>query len=107
MVKQPSKMAEAEWYAFGERLFGKDHSNWRFKCPTCGNVMSLSQARSLLSNDLEKLRKLEWSVEQECIGRYLENQGCDWAAYGLFSGPHFVNRPSGSLTPVLGFDIPG
>jgi hypothetical protein len=23
----------------------------------------------------------------ECIGRHKEGIGCDWAAYGLFSGP--------------------
>jgi hypothetical protein len=101
---QPQSMTEAEWRAFGERLFGPDLDNWRFKCPTCGHVMSICVARDLSPEQKTKLRAGR-SVEQECVGRYVDELGCNWCAYGLFSGPFFVEREGGGRTPVFGFDI--
>lgn len=103
--EQPQTMTAAEWYALGEKLFGSE-VNWRFTCPHCSNVMSLEKARALPAEQLARLRSGKWSIESECIGRYVA-AGCNWAAYGLFSGPFFVTRPNGKRTPVFGFDISG
>lgn len=105
MTDQPQTMPEAEWRSLGERLFGADPARWRFKCPTCGTVMSIEIARGFTDDEKARLRG-SWSIEQECVGRYLPGKGCDWCAYGLFSGPHFVVRGD-KKTPVFGFDMSG
>lgn len=69
-----------EWEEKGRKLFGENKDNWRFKCPSCGLVQSISWART----NYPELRGSEWLVYQECIGRYKNSIGCDWAAYGFF-----------------------
>lgn len=104
-TEQPQTMSEPEWNALGEKLFGADLARWRFKCPTCGTAMSIEKARAMPADDVARLRGGKWNIEQECVGRYLTGQGCDWCAYGLFSGPFFVVRDGGKKTPVFGFDM--
>lgn len=65
-----------EWLAEGERLFGKDYENWKFKCPKCGNVATGKEFKAAGVGPN--------SMYCECIGRYVKGKGCDWAAYGLF-----------------------
>ena len=106
---QPETMTEAEWRALGKKLFGPALDRWRFRCPTCGHVMSIAKAREMTDEQQKKLRgggagDQGWSIESECVGRYLSDAGCNWCAYGLFSGPFFVVRPDGHKTPVFGFD---
>ncbi len=102
--EQPQTMTEDEWNALGLKLFGTETSAWRFKCPRCSNVMSIEKALALSAEQLARLRSGEWAIESECIGRYID-LGCNWAAYGLFSGPFFVVRADGRKTPTFGFDI--
>jgi hypothetical protein len=98
------KVTEAVWRAKGEELFGADEVRWEFVCPTCGKVMSIEKARALPAEQLATLRAGKWSPYQECVGRYVPSLGCNWAAYGLFSGPVFVERDGGGkLTPVFDF----
>ena len=65
-----------EWKAEGEKLFGKDWENWKFKCPKCGNVAS--------GKEFKDAGQDPNSTYCECIGRHVKGKGCDWAAYGLF-----------------------
>jgi len=102
MSTQPTAMTEADWRALGDRLFGENTALWRFKCPSCGHVMAMGKARAMPEEAKAKLRN-RWSIEQECVGRYLPEQGCDWCAYGLFNGPFFVTRGEKTM-PVFGFD---
>lgn len=44
-------------------------------------------------------------TEAEWNALGVDEQGCNWCAYGLFSGPFFVVRESGNKTPVFAFDI--
>jgi hypothetical protein len=104
LVRQRQTMTEPEWQALGRSLFGDDLTGWRFRCPTCGSVMSIEKARAMPVDQLAKLLASKRSVEQECVGRHID-AGRDWCAYGLFSGPFFVVRGSGSKTPVFGFDV--
>jgi len=97
-------ITEADWWAKGAELFGPEQTKWRFVCPRCGNVESMEKARTEHAESLEQLRAGKYSVESECIGRHIRGVGCDWAAYGLFAGPVFVQRDSGSKTPVFDFD---
>jgi len=79
-----------EWVAEGIQLFGEDKTQWKFQCPACGKVSTVSDFKQYTS-DLNK-------SFQCCIGRFngkgVSGQkckdgveykdGCDWAAYGLF-----------------------
>jgi hypothetical protein len=65
-----------EWLAEGEKLFGKNYENWKFKCPKCGNVASGKEFKDAGENPN--------AMYCECIGRHVKGKGCDWAAYGLF-----------------------
>ena len=65
-----------EWYKEGVRRFGENLENWRFRCPHCGNIASGAEFRNAgASSDV---------IYCECIGRYVRQKGCNWAAYGLF-----------------------
>lgn len=69
-------MTREEWMAEGQKRFGEQYENWKFKCPRCGNVAS--------GQEFKNVGAKSNSIYCECIGRYLKNKGCDWAAYGLF-----------------------
>lgn len=64
-----------EWIAEGERLFGEDLENWKFRCPRCGNIAS--------GQDFKDAGADLYNVNSECIGRYVKGKGCDWASNGL------------------------
>lgn len=64
------------WRAEGLRLFGEDFTNWRFKCPHCGRITT--------GQEFKDLGLPPAKMYQECIGRYDNSRGCNWAAYGLF-----------------------
>ena len=91
-----SAMFEADWKALGAELYGEDVMDWQFACPACHTMLSFN---SQLDNR-EKLKG--WQPYSECVGRYLPKQGCDWAAYGLFSGPRTVES-DGKKIPVFYF----
>lgn len=65
-----------EWKAEGEKLFGKDLRNWKFKCPSCGNIAA--------GKEFCDIGEDPNAMYCECIGRHVKGKGCDWAAYGLF-----------------------
>ena len=65
-----------EWLAEGEKLFGKNFENWKFKCLKCGNIASGKEFKAAGQNPN--------AMYCECIGRHVKDKGCDWAAYGLF-----------------------
>ena len=72
------KQTIEEWKAEGNAMYGADPKKWKFKCPSCGHIQT--------GEDFEKIEKVEsWQkVYKECIGRYVEGEVCNWAAYGLF-----------------------
>lgn len=85
------KVTREQWEAKGRELFGDDQANWLFVCPMCGHEISIAKARAEHADDLPKLRARGFAIGQECIGRHLPERGCNWAAYGLFHGPLFVD----------------
>lgn len=44
-VKIPTKeyKTKKEWSIEGRRLFGDDIMKWKFKCPSCGRVISIQE----------------------------------------------------------------
>ena len=51
-----------EWNAEGERRFGTDRLNWKFKCPACKHVASV--------RDYKEAMAPEGAVGFSCIGRW-------------------------------------
>ncbi len=84
-IKRPFE----EWYAKGEELYGNDPLKWRFECPACKNVTTPEDFRQFKDQGADPN-----SAVQNCIGRFTGGRKgpnkCDWAAYGLFRGPHCV-----------------
>ena len=101
MKSQPQTMTEEAWLKLGTLLFGDDRKKWQFKCPSCGLVLSGEAVKERFDCEIKAGRLEGYSIEQECIGRYVDKVDCDWAAYGLFRGPNFVDR--GSESPVAVF----
>lgn len=91
------------WEQEGVRLFGPDKRKWRFVCPSCRNVMSIERVHLEFLEQYPLLKGSGYAIEAECIGRYLDGVGCDWAAYGLFRGPVLV-ADGAAVIPCFAFD---
>ena len=90
-----------EWEAKGKELFRENREDWEFICPSCGNVASITLAKK----NWPQLRGQNWNPVSECVGRYVDKVGCNWVAYGLFSGPLFINK--GMMKNIAAFDFSG
>lgn len=89
----------AEYEAKGRELFGPDPHSWQFVCPACGNAASVDMARKRWP----ELKGCGWRPWSECIGRYTNRGGCNWAAYGLFCGPLKIRRDDNEITYAFDF----
>lgn len=96
MVKRTQDELVAEMI----RRFGPDQQAWAFQCPACGDVaVSADFKAEFERRGMDRFGSD--AVGQDCIGRWVEGRGCDWAAYGLFSGPEFVILPDGRDAPCF------
>lgn len=86
------EMLHSEWQAEGRKRFGDDFKTWRFVCPICKNVATVSDYEAHADKGATPN-----SATNECIGRYTAPPGthkafgtgkvkqpCDYAGYGLF-----------------------
>lgn len=81
MVKQ----SLLQWTEDGEKLFGTDKKEWKFKCPACGKISAVKDFKEYTDDPNDAI--------QMCIGRVNgkgssdqtdRGHGCNWAAFGLF-----------------------
>jgi len=70
-----------EWKAEGVKLFGKDITDWRFKCPGCNNTQTMKEFINLGMDKAEAATRFYYS----CIGRWDKSQGCDYTSGGLIN----------------------
>jgi len=85
-----------EWRAEGKRRFGSKFEDWKFKCPSCGNVASGKEFKEAGAEPND--------MYQNCIGRFNgKEKGCDWAAYGLFDICTVHIQHGDKLVPVFDF----
>ncbi|MCX5285979.1 VVA0879 family protein [Streptomyces sp. NBC_00198] len=105
-------LTQAALWAEATERFGKDPLQWAFKCPSCKDVANGADFQKALDDAPESSapkrrngRPVTWAdvLGRECIGRHLgalhggtPSRGCAWAAYGLISGPWFIEMPDGS-----------
>ncbi|MFJ8798448.1 VVA0879 family protein [Streptomyces sp. NPDC102487] len=101
-------LTQAELWAEATDRFGDDPLQWAFQCPSCKDIANGDDFKKVLDDNQgaeqpkRRGRPVIWTdvLGRECIGRYLgaldggtSPRGCNWAAYGLFSGPWFVTMP--------------
>lgn len=87
-MEEIKRYTRKEWFAEGERRFGKNFEEWKFKCPMCGHVAAVHDYKAFGAHSPD-------CAYVECIGRYTgqpspsksTGKGCNWAAYGLFGIP--------------------
>ena len=79
----------AEWVAEGQRLFGKDKLDWKFRCPYCGHIQTPREFMTVGLNPQSA---------------YLSCVGCKWTIGGLINvGGRYVIDDS--YTPRLIFEF--
>lgn len=104
--QQPTRMTVEEWKAEGTRRFSADQMKWRFKCPSCGNVVT--------PEDYKKVGAPENVIAYSCVGRWMpkttatifeKGKGfCNYAGGGLFKlNPITVIDEEGRETQVFAF----
>jgi len=74
--EQPRKLTREEFLDEGQRLFGPDVLQWRFKCPACGHVATVQ--------DWKDAGAPEGAVAYSCIGRYRQHAR---PAFAMGAGP--------------------
>ena len=88
-------LTKEEFEKEGEKRFGSDQMNWRFKCPSCGYVASVQ--------DYKDARASSATVGFSCIGRYLPGK-CQEA---FTNGPGPCNYAGGGLFRLNPVEIDG
>ena len=77
MSEERRRISHQEWTDEGKRRFGDDFRKWRFKCAQCGGVQTIDdfiEAKVANPGDY---------VYFSCIGRWVDDRGCDWTLGGL------------------------
>lgn len=109
-----------DWLAEGERLFGPDKKQWKWKCSNCGHVQSIADFLELKKLGIIKAEEdVGTFVYFSCIGRFdtripKENVGtiydkkkrspCNYTLGGLFVFANtFVIDEAGQKHPVFDF----
>lgn len=93
MAEQSTTTPLADWQ---DQMVARGGLDCLFVCPNCGNTAS--------PNDFKAVGAAPERATKECIGRHVQGRGCDWAAYGLFRGPAFVEVGDGKPpAPVFRF----
>ncbi|MCE7081203.1 VVA0879 family protein [Streptomyces sp. ST2-7A] len=101
-------LTQAELHTEAEAVFGENPLDWAFVCPSCGDTATGHDFRAALRAH-PRTDVAGGSITaghllgRECIGRTLGAlegdgrciRGCDWAAYGLLSGPWTILFPGG------------
>ncbi len=107
-----------DWLAEGERLFGDDKKQWKWKCPNCGHIQSIADFIELKKLGITKAEKdVGTLVYYSCIGRFdtripekdvgtifNKKSPCNYTNGGLFCFANtFVINESRERIPVFDF----
>ncbi|AWN05580.1 hypothetical protein SEA_JEFE_88 [Microbacterium phage Jefe] len=104
------KRTQDELVAELRSRFGDNPQDWAFICPQCGDIARSADFKAALEASGRDGYGSD-HLGQICVGRLLgaldkspdpyTGRGCDWAAFGLFSGPEFVILPDGRERPCF------
>ncbi len=107
--KEVRRISIEEWLEEGEKLFGEDKKQWRFRCPNCKGVQTSQDFRDLGIHGLDPA-----AVYVNCIGRHdpsIKQVGtlgdghspCDYTSGGLFNLAKTMVVQNGKEFPVFEF----
>jgi hypothetical protein len=90
-----------EWHAEAVSLFGEGKINWKFVCPKCRTVQSAHDFLEIIDFPEEKLGSV---LGYTCIGKFIEEKGCDFTLGGAFQFQEVeIILPSGKKRPIFDF----
>ena len=88
----------AEWEAEGQRLYGKNKLDWKFRCPACGHIQT--------PHEFKAAGHSPHAAYSNCASRYGlgGRQDCKWTIGGLFiiGGRYVIDD---KYTPHLVFEF--
>lgn len=97
-MKGTPVMLYKDWVAKGERLYGKDWMNWKFKCPTCGHVQSLGEFKNA---GVDPNYAIMCCASRFNLGG---RKDCKWTTGGLLAiGGVYVVRPDFKIILAFAF----
>ena len=85
-----SPLTREQYFAEAVKRYGKDSANWKFRCPSCGNVMTVAEYRAAAKASGQEC---EGMIAFSCIGRLMPSPAqmcekdkgfCNYAGGGLF-----------------------
>lgn len=91
-----------DWLTEGKEKYGESFTDWEFVCPKCGRTNKVSEFMELGQIEGEAAN----NAYSECIGRYTDTKGCDWAAFGLLKTlgkGREIEAEDGAITNVFDF----
>lgn len=71
------KIKMNDWMSSGTKRFGQDMRYWKFKCASCGETQTLKEFQDAGIKGAKNM------FYYSCIGRHLEDRGCQWTLGGL------------------------
>lgn len=93
-TKQKSPTTREEWLEEAKKRFGPNVSEWKFKCPVCEKVQSITSVEQEIEAGIfNPARSFSTYQDKPNPVIYQECTNCDWCAYGLFGGPIRVTYP--------------
>lgn len=90
-----------EWLARGKELFGDEKLDWKWKCPSCGNIQSPKDFKELIDMKaigLDERLPTPEDAYYNCIGRFTgteneifsKEQPCNYTLGGLMHLAHTI-----------------
>lgn len=92
-------MTKKEWEAEGERRFGDNKLEWKFKCPACGHVISVK--------DYKDAGAPNGAIAFSCIGRYLDAEPREAFVAKKDKGKSPCNYAGGGLVGLNSVEVDG
>lgn len=90
------KVTLEDWQAEGRAKFGDDPKDWKFVCPSCGQVQSLRDFDSLGMPPRQSQNIIAFS----CVGRWNRKPGAHIVHMGEPTHGHGCNYAGGGLFQI-------
>ena len=90
------------WNILGTTLYGKNRSEWKFICPNCGRIQTVSEFEKYFDGNKEEAFI---KAMYHCISRYSrENEGkCSWTLNGIFKIHKLELKVMHEISPTFEF----
>jgi hypothetical protein len=102
MASRLFEISHEDWQKEGAKRYGDQAKAWKFRCPSCGSVMTPEMYFDLVGSNKESASAM---IAFSCVGRLMENPTtifqkgkgfCNYAGGGLFGlNPILVKFPDG------------